>query len=44
MYDNKFNIVDNPKTGEENTAIWLATGALALIGIILLNKKRKLKN
>jgi len=42
VYDNKFNIVDNPKTGEEeNTILWLATGALALIGIIFLNRKKK---
>ena len=41
MYDNKFNIVDNPKTGEENAIIWLATGALALMGIIFLNRRKK---
>jgi LPXTG-motif cell wall-anchored protein len=41
VYDNKFNIVDNPKTGEENAIIWLATGALALMGIIFLNRRKK---
>ena len=41
VYDNKFNLIDNPKTGEENILVWLLTGALALIGIVLLNKKKK---
>ena len=43
VYDNKFNSPDNPKTGEESTVIWLVTGALALIGVVLLNKKKKFK-
>ena len=42
VYDNKSNLMQNPQTGEQsNTMLWVATGAVALMGLALLNRRKK---
>ena len=42
VYDNKSNLMKNPQTGEQsNTMLWVATGAVALMGLALLNRRQK---
>ncbi|WP_278335231.1 LPXTG cell wall anchor domain-containing protein [Romboutsia timonensis] len=34
--------MQNPQTGEQsNTMLWVATGAVALMGLALLNRRKK---
>ena len=43
VYDDKSDLTQNPQTGDQsNTMFWVATGAIALMGIALLNRKKKI--